>query len=166
MPRQEHRGADKAAELVIRGTQDRHVLVAKPPPELLSRRGLPTSTNERANSITVLQARCVRVWARLFEPVLGVQFSGVEKWQAHNYSNQQQHGETFSFQWDSRANRVILSGRQFGWIMKGCVFWVHVSLRGSERKEQCFRTLWSVDCLFQDSRFKDMVKLKSTFLTV
>lgn len=42
-------------ELVIRGTQDRHVLVAKPQPELMSRRGMPPSTNERATSIIVLQ---------------------------------------------------------------------------------------------------------------
>lgn len=76
MPRQEHRVADKAEELrqsggdaevevvgglVIRGTQDRHVLVAKPQPELMSRRGMPASTNEGATSITVSQAQSARV---------------------------------------------------------------------------------------------------------
>lgn len=133
MLRRERRDADKAAELVTatvvrwrgdRAGYQRHsrqtCLVAKPQPELISRRGMPPSTSERANSITVLQAQSA--WARLFEPVLGVQCSGVGEWQAHNYSNlQQQHIETFSFQWDWRVNPVILSGRQFGWIMKGCV---------------------------------------------
>lgn len=78
MPRQEHGVADKAeelrqsggdaevevvwgGELVIRGTQDRHVLVAKPQPELMSRRGMPASTNEGATSITVSQAQSARV---------------------------------------------------------------------------------------------------------
>lgn len=82
-------------ELVIRATQDRHVLVAKPQPELMSRRGMPPSTNEGATSITVSQAQSARVWAGLLEPILGVQFSGVGKWQPHSYSNQRRHSEPF-----------------------------------------------------------------------
>lgn len=108
-------------EPVIRGTQDRHVLVAKPQPELMSRRGMPPSTNEGATSITVSQAQSARVWAGLLEPILGVQFSGLGKWQPHSYSNQRRHSESFSFQWGRRVNRVILSGRQLCWIMEGCV---------------------------------------------
>lgn len=134
MPRQEPAVADKARgapserratqrwrELVIRGAQDRHVLVAKPQPELMARGGMPPSTNEGAASITVSQAKRVRVRAGLSEPVLGVQFSVVGKWQPHSYSNQRRHSEPFSFQWGQRVNRLILSGRQFCWKMEGCV---------------------------------------------
>lgn len=71
MPRQERKEADKAAELrqsddveveggrgelVIRGTQDRHVLVAKPRPKLMPCRAMPPSPNERATSIADEQA--------------------------------------------------------------------------------------------------------------
>lgn len=87
----------------------------------MSRRGMPLSTNEGATSITVSQAQSARVWAGLLEPILGVQFRGLGKWQPHSYSNQRRHSESFSFQWGRRVNRVILSGRQFCWIMEGCV---------------------------------------------
>lgn len=56
-----------------------------------------------------------------WSPFWEFNFSGVGKWQVHIYSNQQRHSETFSFQWDWRVKPVILSGRHFEWIMKGCV---------------------------------------------